>query len=328
MSNKTLTFHEVGWRMRQVPPPAKPLVTILGMHRSGTSLCANLLHALGIDMADSAGPSPNNKKGHWERPRINDLNDQIFARFSRAWSDPAHILALPEGWTTDPRVQAIKAELIAHITQITAGPKPAGFKDPRTARLMPLWRDIFEAAHITPRIIFCIRDPAQVARSITARDRMAREQAEYRWLLYNAEAVASIGADEICLVPYEQWFERPGETAQRIAAFLGVPPLPPQLVAAIVDPDLRHDDPSLPPARPLARRLHQLIVRGIINDNGRDMLDPDVRAFCTCIGEFEQQVQPLLVDREILRASVADQNRVIGDLNSLIRDLRRATVPA
>jgi hypothetical protein len=193
---------------------------------------------------------------------------------------------------------------------------------------MPLWRDIFEAAHIAPRIIFCIRDPAQVARSITARDRMAREQAEYRWLLYNAEAVASIGADEICLVPYEQWFERPGETAQRIAAFLGVPPLPPQLVAAIVDPGLRHDDPSLPPARPLARRLHQLIVRGVVNENGRDMLDPDVRAFCTCIGEFEQQVQPLLVDREILRASVADQNRVIGDLNNLIRDLRRATVPA
>jgi hypothetical protein len=35
-------------------------------------------------------------------------------------------------------------------------------------------------------------------------------------------------------------------------------------------------------------------------------------------------VQPLLVEREVLRASVADQNRVIGDLNGVIRDLRRA----
>jgi hypothetical protein len=297
------------------------------MHRSGTSLCANLLHALGIDMADSAAPSPNNPKGHWERPRINDLNDQIFARFARNWSDPAHILALPEGWPADPRVQAIKAELITHIIQLSAGPKTAGFKDPRTARLMPLWRQIFEAAGVTPRIIFCIREPTQVARSITARDRMAREQAEYRWLIYNAEAVTGIGADELCLVPYEQWFERPGETAQRIAAFLGVPKLPPQLVAAIVDPGLRHDDPSLPPARPLARRLHQLILRGVIHHDGRPMLDPDLRAFCACIGEFEQQVQPLLVDREVLRVSVADQNRVIGDLNGLIRDLRRAAAP-
>jgi hypothetical protein len=32
----------------------------------------------------------------------------------------------------------------------------------------------------------------------------------------------------------------------------------------------------------------------------------------------------LLVDREILRASVVDQNRVIGDLNAAVRALRRA----
>jgi hypothetical protein len=34
-------------------------------------------------------------------------------------------------------------------------------------------------------------------------------------------------------------------------------------------------------------------------------------------------VQPLLVATEVLRASVAEQNRVIGDLNALIRRLRQ-----
>ena len=90
-------------------------VVVLGMHRSGTSLCAHLLHALGVDMADAAGASPNNRKGHWERPRINDLNDQVFARFGRAWNDPAHILSLPEGWLSEPGVQAIKAALINYL---------------------------------------------------------------------------------------------------------------------------------------------------------------------------------------------------------------------
>jgi hypothetical protein len=34
-------------------------------------------------------------------------------------------------------------------------------------------------------------------------------------------------------------------------------------------------------------------------------------------------VQPLLIETEILRVSVADQNRVIEDLNALIRRLRQ-----
>ena len=71
--------------------------------------------------------------------------------------------------------------------------------------------------------IFCIRNPAQVARSIAVRDRMAREQAEYRWVLYNGTAVSELGATPVCLVPYEQWFSEPEETARRIAAFVGVP---------------------------------------------------------------------------------------------------------
>ena len=299
------------------------IITVLGMHRSGTSLCANLLHALGVNMADEPGASPNNSRGHWERPRINDLNDQIFTRFGRGWSDAAHILALPDSWLDDPRVQSIKAELVSLITASLAHGGQFGFKDPRTARLLPLWREVFAATGTSPRFVYCIRNPAQVARSVSARDKMARDQAEYRWLLYNAEAVCGVGASEICLVPYEDWFTQPQATARRIAAFIGASEPPEQLAASIVDPDLRHDDEAAPPARTLARRLHTLILRGVTQDGRQQVFAHDLRAFCACIGEFEQQVQPLLVEREVLRASVADQNRVIGDLNAVIRELRR-----
>jgi hypothetical protein len=301
-----------------------PIVTVLGMHRSGTSLCANLLHAIGVDMADAAAPSPDNLRGHWERPRINDLNEQVFSLFGRAWSDAAHSLALPEGWLDDGRVQSIGAALADVLIQARGRPRPYGFKDPRTARLLPLWRQVFDAARVTPRYVFCIRNPAQVARSISARDRMARDQAEYRWLIYNGAAVAELGAAPVCLVPYEHWFTEPEATARRIAAFVGVPAPPAGLVAGIVDPGLRHDDAALAPARPLARRLHRSILDGITVHNGQPAFDADLRAFCTCLGEFEHQVQPLLVDREVLRASVTDQNRVIGDLNAAIAALRRA----
>ena len=309
--------------MTLFPPMDVPVVAVVGMHRSGTSLCANLLHAMGVNMADDAGASPNNRKGHWERPRINDLNDRIFTRFGRGWNEAAHILALPEHWLDDAAVQAVKAELIGLLARGMAGPSLYGFKDPRTARLLPLWREVFAAVGAVPRIVFCIRNPAQVARSVHARDRMARDQAEYRWLMYNAEAVMGLGDAEICLLPYEDWFARPEQTAQRLATFLGLAAPAPRVVAGIVDPTLRHDDEGAA-SRPLARRLHQLILRGVAEQAGRSVFHPDLRAFCACIGEFEQQVQPLLVEREVLRASVADQNRVIGDLNGVIRELRRA----
>jgi hypothetical protein len=300
---------------------AAQVVTVLGMHRSGTSLCAQVLQALGVDMAEDPGISPHNLSGHWERPRINDLNDRVFARFDRAWHEASHVLALPEAWLQDAQVQAVRHELGTVIRQGLRRSARFGFKDPRTARLLPLWAQVFEDLGAAPRFVFCLRDPAQVARSVRGRDGMAQEQAEYRWLLYNAGAIAGMGGAPFCLVPYEDWFARPAETLRRLAAFIGVPEPNPAVLDALVDPRLRHDE-AAPPARPLARRLHALILR----DAAAARAGADLRALCAGLEEFEQQVQPLLVDREVLRASVAEQNRVIGDLNALIRALRLAAV--
>jgi hypothetical protein len=193
---------------------------------------------------------------------------------------------------------------------------PLGFKDPRTARLMPLWREVLAILGAVPRYVFCLRDPAQVARSVAARDRMAREQAEYRWLVYNA--VAGVQAAQVCVVPYEDWFTIPDRTASRLAWFAGVAPPNQAQVARVVDRELRHDAGGLVLARPLAWRLHRQILRAVTA--GR--FDADLAVFCGCVAEFQLQVQPLLVDAEVLRASVSEQNRVIGDLNAVIRQLR------
>jgi hypothetical protein len=314
-------------QMTQFPFRHQHVTIVLGMHRSGTSLCAHLLHALGVDMADEAAPSPNNERGHWERPRINDLNDEVFAHFGRSWNDPSHVLALPEDWLDDQWLDRIRMQMTALLAHGLGRTASYGFKDPRVARLLPLWRQAFAAAGAVPKYIFCIRDPAQVARSVSARDRIAVGQAEYRWLLYNAEAICSLGDAEICLVPYEHWFARPAETMARIAAFIGKPVPGPSIVAGIVDPALRHDGMADLSARPLARRLHGMILHGVLRQGAGQFFSPDLLAFCEMVADFGQQVQPLLVEREILRASVQDQNRVLGDLNRLISDLRQtATV--
>jgi hypothetical protein len=303
--------------------PTRAVVCLVGMHRSGTSLCANVLQALGVDMAEGAGASPDNARGHWERACVNDLNDQVFALFARGWASASHALALPLHWREDPRVQNIGQALLDFVAPRVAASCAAGVtwgvKDPRIARLLPLWRQVFLGANVAPRFVICVRDPAQVARSLHVRDHFTREHAEYRWLIYNTDAVAGIGPDPVCVIPYEHWFERPLETAARLATWAGVAAPQPEALSAIIDASLRHDGQDEQRARPLARRLHRLFLRSATLGH----FDPDLRNLSACIGEFEQQVQPLLVETEILRASVSDQNRVIGDLNHEIRRLRQ-----
>jgi hypothetical protein len=291
------------------------IVTVLGMHRSGTSLCAHVLHAMGVNMADTPGASPDNAKGHWERARINDLNDEVLALFGRGWAQASHVLALPEHWASDPRVLAVQERLVAYVGSLAGG--AFGFKDPRTARLMKMWRGVFDALGARPRFVFCVREPAQVVRSLQARDRMMEAQGEYRWLIYNAAAITGVAGDPVCIVSYEDWFDQPARTAERLATFVGCEAPEELELRALIDQGLRHDS-AQESAQSLASRLYGLIRAGA----AENVFSADVRTLAADIEAFARAVQPLLVEGEISRASVARQNRVIADLTDALRQAR------
>src|SRR5215831_14473761 len=169
--------------------PRRPIVVVLGMHRSGTSLCSHILSALGVDMADkipgpgAASPTPDNPRGHWERWEIVEFHDRILKLFNRDYLGRFHDFALPVAWWADPRVAQIRRELAAFL-EGRMGDGLFGFKDPRTLRLMPVWHQIFNELKLAPRIVLCLRNPAQVARSLHARDGLDPANGEYRWLAY------------------------------------------------------------------------------------------------------------------------------------------------
>jgi hypothetical protein len=297
------------------------IIVVVGMHRSGTSMCANMLQMLGADMAESSLAAPGNTKGHWERPRLMDMNDAVFSFFGRSWSSPAHILDLPPAWLDDPRVQAVRAEAAAWLGPRVHAGRPFGFKDPRTTLLLPLWRQVLGDIGAEPVYVFCVRDPAQVARSLQLRDGMDRGQAEYRWLAYTAEAINEVAGDPVCTVPYEAWFENPGELALRLAHHVGLPEPSDNAVRQVIDGELRHDDSGIQPALKLASHLHRLAV----HDAERRHFGHALRNLASMIRDVRAQVQPLLVDLEVARTGLADQRRVIDDLQSLVRRLREDT---
>ncbi len=299
----------------------RPLIMVLGMHRSGTSLCANMLAAMGVDMAEVAGPSPDNPRGHWERPRINDLHDEIFAMHGIRWSDPSHHLALPPNWHHEPAIRGIRARLAAYLTPLLQNPNPIGFKDPRTARVLPMWDQLLDELNLEPRYVFCIRDPAQVVRSITARDHTARSHAEYRWLIYNAHALHGVGTHPVCIIPYTDWFTAPLATARRLAHWIGATPddaTLQKIAAATIDTDLRHDI-GAEPAGPAAQKL----FTEILNASTANTQSPTLLTLAADFLSFERAITPLLREAVILKASVIEQNRVIADLETALKTARK-----
>src|SRR6266446_3915350 len=161
----------------------RPIVLVLGMHRSGTSLCSHLLSALGVDMADSIGVNLGNDRGHWERWEIVEFHDRILRLFNRDYGGQFHDFALPVAWWADPRVAEIRREIVAFLEK-RMGNSYFGFKDPRTVRVMPLWHQVFSELKLAPRIVLCLRNPAQIGRSLKAREGLNPEIGEYRWLVH------------------------------------------------------------------------------------------------------------------------------------------------
>src|SRR6185503_223492 len=113
--------------LTEVPRPAamplassaakrRPLVMVLGMHRSGTSLCAHVLSALGVDMADTLvsighdGPAPDNPRGHWERWEVLLLHNRILELLNRDYLQPTHDFGFPVAWWADPAITQVRRE--------------------------------------------------------------------------------------------------------------------------------------------------------------------------------------------------------------------------
>jgi hypothetical protein len=275
-------------------PQRRPIVLVLGMHRSGTSLCAHTLSAMGIDMADEIRAGSSNTKGHWERGEILEFHDRILSFFNRGYYSPFHDLPLPIAWWADPRVAEVRREIVEFLkTRMREG--LFGFKDPRTVRMMPIWHQILKELRLAPKIVFCLRNPAQVARSLSARDGLDADVAEYRWFSYVADFFRYTNGYDICTLEYETWFDEPSTNLGKLLNFLELRWDQTELdldltISGIVDGALRHDDPNRREAgQPLVRSLYKLASRADREAVAREQIQLIVSQFIS----FQQFHRPL-----------------------------------
>jgi hypothetical protein len=271
----------------------KPIVLVLGMHRSGTSLCSHLLSALGVDMADDIGADATNARGHWERWEIVEFHDRILGLFNRDYLERFHDFPLPVAWWADPRVVQIKHEIVAFLEK-RMGEGYFGFKDPRTMRLMPLWHQIFNELKLAPKLVLCLRNPAQVARSLNTRNGLDPAIGEYRWLVHIVDFFRYISKFDFCTVEYEEWFNNPSANIEKLTKFLDLQWQQSEsdlslVLSGIIDPALRHDDAEhREPNQPLVRSLYKLTSRAGDGGGARDQIGYIVSQFVS----FQQLQRP------------------------------------
>ncbi|WP_337175532.1 hypothetical protein [Paludisphaera sp.] len=158
----------------------RKLIVLLCMHRSGSSLTANLLQRLGMSLGpfELLGAAPSNPHGHFEAVPFYLINRKVqewaFGFPDEAPWDPAvrdRFVETRGAWPSD---RAIPDEWIDEAEQLVrtlvdSGPV-TGFKDPRTPLTRPFWNRVFERLDDIEVVgVNLLRSPHEIAMSLCMR---------------------------------------------------------------------------------------------------------------------------------------------------------------
>ena len=196
---------------------SSPLVLVLGMHRSGTSLLGGVLQRLGLALpGEVIAADQHNPEGYFEWDQIVEIQERLLINLERWWPSAQGCLDLPPEWKTLAATRVAR-EQIRELLLSESGQHqgPWGLKDPRTSRLLPLWLDLAAELDLPLRLILACRDPAEVATSLVHRDGpitgMDHSRAQQLWWLHNTEVLqaAANACVPVTVIDYGRWFEAP-----------------------------------------------------------------------------------------------------------------------
>ncbi len=221
------------------------------MHRNGTSAATRALNLLGLELPDGLLTADrSNPTGYWESAWVNRLNDQALATLQRPWWDWRPL----EAASLDAARAAFLPAALAALARQPAGRGALLLKDPRLARLLPLWREALALAGLPVAVLLMLRDPLAVAQSMQRRDGLELSSGLLLWLTYMLEAEAASRDLPRSILNYAgliaDWRGSLAVTGQRLG--LAWPVAPDRAAAAIEA--LLAARPAQAPERPVAER--------------------------------------------------------------------------
>ncbi len=255
------------------------VVCVLGMHRSGSSLAAQILAGHGMRTGRrQVGRSRFNREGHTEDRFVVRTDKKILLHFGGSWDRPPE---LPDRWLEDPRIRHLVGQASRYRRRQAAHPAPYFFKDPRASLVIPFWQEVFGT---DLRFLVVLRDPEVVVRSVLARQRewlaperrwwrLARnhyhrlqgaleplrplDETEVRalyWTYYES-ILRGLPRRGVSVLVHERLLADPATEARRLVDELGLPAA--RIDTSMVKPTLTHSRGNRPGrvVAALARRL-------------------------------------------------------------------------
>lgn len=224
-------------------PAKRQVITVLGMHRSGTSALTGVLAHLGA--AAPATPIPGgaqNPKGFFESQPMARLNDRLLEEAGRRWDD---WVPMPADWTDHPDVAQLHSRAVALLDMEFGAAPLMAFKDPRLCRLFPFWADVFEGLGIAISVVLTLRHPREVAESLLKRNGFPLTKGFLLWLSYVLEAESVSRGSTRAITSFDRLMADPVGEIERVEKALGqdfpvVPGDRDSALAGFLEDDLRH----------------------------------------------------------------------------------------
>jgi hypothetical protein len=215
------------------------IVPVVGMHRSGTSAVAGILHLNGVLMGSEKTfrpkPLPQNPKGFYENFDFRKVNDMILSH--RNYDVKSYSLDIPDVEATGRLKRKMRNLLLKYSTNYQSW----GWKDPRTCLTLNLWLDELKGLGLLTetRILLVVRNEFSVARSLYRRNELPHEVGLKLWMSYYMRALEAADRYNVRVMyyRYEDLVNDSVESCRSIFASLGRP-FDEKVVSRFVDPKL------------------------------------------------------------------------------------------
>jgi hypothetical protein len=192
------------------------------MHRSGTSAIARGVQALGAELGDNLLETRfDNPTGYWEDKAIVELNDKVLGIIGKSWEDSG--LIDDRVWSSGG-MRLYAAELRHYVISHFQHCPVWAFKDPRTIRLLPIWKRVLSGIDVRVSYLLVLRNPLSVAASLYRRQAMPAERAHKLWLSYHFPTLALVANEALCVLDFDLFMNDPAGQYARLEHRLAMAP--------------------------------------------------------------------------------------------------------
>jgi hypothetical protein len=199
------------------------LIVVLGMHRSGTSVVARAMGALGGEFGERLLPpvAGVNDKGFFEDIDVNAINAEIMKAAGLDWYSMAPV----DLESVDPSLlDRLQTKAVALLREKCDGVGAFVLKDPRLTRLLPFWKPVFSCLGMRVEYVVAVRNPISVVKSLLKSHHIPEEKSYILWLAHIIPALEDTRDLHRIFIEYDRLMEAPAREIVRVSEYVGLTP--------------------------------------------------------------------------------------------------------